>query len=379
MIEIDIPDFGQLRLAHLILDYNGTLAFDGKLLSGVADLLERLAEHLRIHIITADTFGSVHQAFAGSDFTIHVLPPGNEEESKVEYVRRLGSMSSVCIGNGRNDRLMLGEAGLGIAVLGREGTAIQALLAADIIIPSIVDSLDLLLHPKRIIATMRCLYLSGCSSFSSSPLSARRRLVVFVPVSPILRKKPHRIGSTARAMVHLRQVPFSGTPQGGDEFKRRRRHLAKGCSGDGDHGNQIVQIDPESGNLFSNCRNMLVINPGDNDGIDLDPDILGLKPGDCLHLPIKQQRRGGYANQFFPFPVNPGIEPRADRRINRIDGDGDKADFQFGQGVNMLADAKAIGRETEVQSGMVAADQFKGRKGTHRLGKGIARTSNTGH
>jgi soluble P-type ATPase len=156
MIEIDIPDFGQLHLAHLILDYNGTLAFDGKLLSGVADLLERLAEHLRIHIITADTFGSVHQAFAGSDFTIHVLPPGNEEESKVEYVRRLGSMSSVCIGNGRNDRLMLGEAGLGIAVLGREGTAIQALLAADIIIPSIVDSLDLLLHPKRIIATMRC-------------------------------------------------------------------------------------------------------------------------------------------------------------------------------------------------------------------------------
>ena len=90
MIEIDIPDFGQLRLAHLVLDYNGTLAFDGKLLSGVADLLERLAEHLRIHIITADTFGSVHQAFAGSDFTIHVLPPGNEEESKVEYVQAAG-------------------------------------------------------------------------------------------------------------------------------------------------------------------------------------------------------------------------------------------------------------------------------------------------
>jgi soluble P-type ATPase len=156
MIEIDIPDFGHLRLTHLVLDYNGTLAFDGRLLSGVADLLGLLAEHLRIHIITADTFGSVHQAFTGSAVTVHVLPPGNEKEGKAEYVRRLGRMSSVCIGNGRNDSLMLGEAGLGIAVIQREGAARQALLAADIVIPSIVDALDLLLHPKRIAATLRC-------------------------------------------------------------------------------------------------------------------------------------------------------------------------------------------------------------------------------
>ncbi len=156
MIEINIPNFGHLRLAHLVLDYNGTLAFDGRLLSGVADLLELLAEHLQVHIITADTFGSVHQTFSGSTFTVYVLPPGNEAEGKAGYVRRLGSVSSVCIGNGRNDRLMLGEAGLGIAVLQREGTATQALLTADIVIGSIVDALDLLLHPKRIIATLRC-------------------------------------------------------------------------------------------------------------------------------------------------------------------------------------------------------------------------------
>jgi soluble P-type ATPase len=156
MIEINIPDFGPLRLAHLVLDYNGTLACDGMLISGVADLLELLAELLRIHIITADTFGTVQQAFTGSAYTVHVLSPGSEEEGKAEYVRRLGSMSSVCIGNGRNDRLMLVEAGLGIAVLQREGTARQALLAADIIIPNIVDALDLLLHPKRITATLRC-------------------------------------------------------------------------------------------------------------------------------------------------------------------------------------------------------------------------------
>jgi soluble P-type ATPase len=156
MIEINVPDFGELRLAHLVLDYNGTLAFDGRPIGGVADLLARLSDHLRIHIITADTFGSVHQAFTGFAFTVHVLSPGSEKEGKAAYVRRLGSRSSVCIGNGRNDRQMLKEAGLGIAVLQREGAAVQALVAADIIIPSIVDALDLLLHPKRVMATLRC-------------------------------------------------------------------------------------------------------------------------------------------------------------------------------------------------------------------------------
>lgn len=156
MIEVDIPDFGSLRLVHLVLDYNGTLAFDGRLISGVGDQLESLAAHLHIHIITADTFGSVHRAFTRAPFTVHVLPPGSEAEGKSLYVRQLGSTSSVCIGNGRNDRLMLREAALGIAVLQREGAALQALLAADIVIPGIVDALDLLLHPRRIAATLRC-------------------------------------------------------------------------------------------------------------------------------------------------------------------------------------------------------------------------------
>lgn len=156
MIEITIPGFDQLRLEHLVLDYNGTLAFDGRLISGVAELLELLAEHLQIHIVTADTYGSVRQAFAGSAFTVHVLSPGNEGEGKVGYVRRLGSKASVCIGNGGNDRLMLKEAGLGIAVFQQEGAAPPALLAADIVIPSIIDALNLLLHPQRITATLRC-------------------------------------------------------------------------------------------------------------------------------------------------------------------------------------------------------------------------------
>ncbi len=65
MIAIDIPGFGALRLEHLVLDYNGTLAADGELLPGVGEALRALARDVRIHAITADTFGRAAEMLAG--------------------------------------------------------------------------------------------------------------------------------------------------------------------------------------------------------------------------------------------------------------------------------------------------------------------------
>jgi soluble P-type ATPase len=61
----------------------------------------------------------------------------------------------VAIGNGANDAQMLGAAALGIAVLGVEGLALEALQSADVVVPHIVDGLDLLLNVPRLIATLR--------------------------------------------------------------------------------------------------------------------------------------------------------------------------------------------------------------------------------
>lgn len=61
----------------------------------------------------------------------------------------------VAIGNGRNDRLMLEQAAIGIAVLGQEGTAVEALMAADVIVADIFTALDLLQIPLRLVATLR--------------------------------------------------------------------------------------------------------------------------------------------------------------------------------------------------------------------------------
>lgn len=50
---------------------------------------------------------------------------------------------------------MLKAAGLGIAVCLNEGCATDAILAANIMVTSATDALDLLLYPKRLKATLR--------------------------------------------------------------------------------------------------------------------------------------------------------------------------------------------------------------------------------
>lgn len=155
MLELDIPGFGRRTLKHLVLDYNGTLALDGHIQSGVLSRLSRLKPVLNIHILTADTFGTVRATFSSTDFTVHILPAGNENEAKAEYVRSLDSTCCVCMGNGNNDAAMLMDAGLSIVVLQAEGVALNALSAAHVVAPNIETALEMLLHPTRLKATLR--------------------------------------------------------------------------------------------------------------------------------------------------------------------------------------------------------------------------------
>ncbi|MBT4497069.1 MAG: ATPase P [Gemmatimonadetes bacterium] len=155
MVEIDIPDFGELRLDHLVMDYNGTLACDGILIDGVGERLGQLREQLRIYVITADTFGKVRKEMEGLPAEVVVLPKEKQDEGKLAFIENLGKERTVCIGNGRNDRLMLREAALGISVMEGEGIASVTLTAGDIVCSGILDALDLLRNPLRLTATLR--------------------------------------------------------------------------------------------------------------------------------------------------------------------------------------------------------------------------------
>lgn len=155
MITVAIPDFGQLQLEHLVLDYNGTLARDGKLLLPVPRLLRSLADKVQIHVVTADTFGAAAGQLEGLPVTLKIISPDRQAEAKRSFVVRLGTGKVVAVGNGRNDRKMLKAAALGIAVIQNEGAAAQTVAAADIVANNIQDALELLTETGRLTATLR--------------------------------------------------------------------------------------------------------------------------------------------------------------------------------------------------------------------------------
>jgi len=155
MIEFEVSGRGTYRIEHLVLDVNGTLALDGKLLEGITPRIDKLLCLIDVHLLTADTHGKQHLIDAQLGLEATRITPDNESAQKAAYVKTLGRDQVCAIGNGANDAGMLAEAGLAIAVLGPEGLAVETLQAADIVVDNINAALDLLLHPRRIVATLR--------------------------------------------------------------------------------------------------------------------------------------------------------------------------------------------------------------------------------
>jgi len=155
MLAIAIPGFRQLELEHLVLDYNGTLAIDGSLIPGVREALGALADKVEIHVVTADTFGCAQRELSGVPAKLSIIPFESQAEAKLAYVQKLGAEHVCAIGNGRNDRKMLAAAAVGVALLQREGVAGEALACAAVVATDVLDALDLLRLPARLIATLR--------------------------------------------------------------------------------------------------------------------------------------------------------------------------------------------------------------------------------
>ena len=142
-------------MKHLVLDVNGTIAMDGQLVEGVAQRLAELRRLIEVHMLTADTRGRQQAIDAQLGIVAARITPQGEAAQKASFVQNLGRESVCAIGNGANDAQMLREAKLAIAVLGEEGLAVETLNAADVVAPHVNAALDLLLHPLRLVATVR--------------------------------------------------------------------------------------------------------------------------------------------------------------------------------------------------------------------------------
>src|SRR5579884_1383636 len=154
MLDIDIPGWRHLHLDALVLDLNGTLTRDGVLLPGVEERLATLGRSLQVQLLSADTFGSLESVAARLGVRAQRLTAdAAQAPQKAAVVRKLADERVVAIRNGANDAAMLREAALGIIVLGPEGLATAALHEPDVMAASIQDALDLLLSPKRLVAT----------------------------------------------------------------------------------------------------------------------------------------------------------------------------------------------------------------------------------
>ncbi|MBQ3404092.1 MAG: HAD family hydrolase [Oscillospiraceae bacterium] len=154
MIKIEIPGREALVLNYLAVDYNGTIAKDGKLIEGLAERFEMLKDRLEIIILTADTYGTVKKQCAELPVRVETFPRPGAAECKLEIVNSLGD-GVVCLGNGFNDILMFDAADLSVAVLDAEGMCAALLPHADVLVMSPLDALDLLIKPDRLRATLR--------------------------------------------------------------------------------------------------------------------------------------------------------------------------------------------------------------------------------
>ncbi len=163
-MKIDAGNGGVYELDHAVFDVNGTLTRDGYLVDGVIERVHALRQLLKIHILTADTYGT-QERLLNVALAVEVDPKiewiilkrsdGPEDQQKEQYVIRLGDQRVAAVGNGRNDKLMLQKAKLGIAVIGPEGAFFETLAAARVVAPDPISALDLLLHPLRLKATLR--------------------------------------------------------------------------------------------------------------------------------------------------------------------------------------------------------------------------------
>ncbi|MFZ5466024.1 MAG: HAD family hydrolase [Pseudomonadota bacterium] len=154
MLRFDLPDQPPLELHHLVLDFNGTLALRGAVVADVAERLRALAQRLELHCVTGDTFGTARASLEELPVSLHVLPATGQSVAKRDFLAGLEG-GTAAIGNGWNDRLMLERATLGLAVLMNEGAAGATLMAARAVFPSILDALDALLVPGRMVAVLR--------------------------------------------------------------------------------------------------------------------------------------------------------------------------------------------------------------------------------
>lgn len=150
-MDITIPGYGHFTIHNILLDYNGTIASDGKILP-ILDALEDLTAHFNVYILTGNTFGDAQSQFHSDKIKMIMSKDAIE---KRDFMLSQDPKTCIAVGNGAIDHLMLKAAAIGIAVLGDEGCATKAIMNADIMVKSIEDAISLIINPQKLVAGLK--------------------------------------------------------------------------------------------------------------------------------------------------------------------------------------------------------------------------------
>ena len=154
MISIEGPGKGNLEIEFILIDFEGALAFDRRVHPKAKDKINLLSKRTKIYILTKGEKEVEEEILRRVKAEIFYFTEGETSQRKLALLRQLGATRTVAIGNGVDDAPMLEEAGLGICVIGKEGTSVEALKKADVVVSNILDALDFLLKPLRQKATL---------------------------------------------------------------------------------------------------------------------------------------------------------------------------------------------------------------------------------
>jgi len=147
-----VPHGEKLEIDTIVLDLNGTLSIRGLIPKGVKSRVKILHERgFKVILLTGDQRGTASKicSYLGIEYKVAQTAAEKEKE-----MLKLGK-NCAAIGNARIDIGTFKHAKLSILTLQAEGIHVDALKYVQIIVPSILDALDLFIDQNSLCATLR--------------------------------------------------------------------------------------------------------------------------------------------------------------------------------------------------------------------------------
>ena len=178
MISIERPGLNPLEIEYILLDFDGTLAIDRRVHPKAKDKINLLSKRVKIYVfVNPPTIPNnkvnpptppfnkggkggilakelIKERLRKVKAEIIYLVEGDASRSKLDLLRQLGPTRCAAIGNGMDDAILIQQAGIGICIIGKEGSSGEAVTNADLVFTDILDALDFLLKPLRQKATL---------------------------------------------------------------------------------------------------------------------------------------------------------------------------------------------------------------------------------